>query len=49
MFEKKLNSTNLTTKRPGNGLSAANWDDVVGKIALIDMESDFQIKLEDFQ
>jgi len=46
---EKLNSTNLTTKRPGNGLSAVNWDEVVGKIALIDMESDFQIKLEDFQ
>jgi N,N'-diacetyllegionaminate synthase len=31
---------NLTTKRPGNGLSPMNWDSVVGKIAVQDFNLD---------
>ncbi|KJS31438.1 MAG: hypothetical protein VR64_11595 [Desulfatitalea sp. BRH_c12] len=32
--------TNLTTKRPGTGLSPMVWDDVIGKIAERDYEAD---------
>ena len=30
---EKLNSTNLTTKRPGDGISPFKWDTIIGKKA----------------
>lgn len=30
---ESFNNTNITTKRPGNGLSPMKWDDVIGKTA----------------
>lgn len=36
---------NITTKRPGDGLSADNWDLVMGKVAGYRFEKDEQIKL----
>lgn len=36
---------NLTTKRPGTGMSPMLWDDVIGKISEQDYEKDEQIKI----
>ncbi len=36
---------NLTTKRPGNGVSASFWNDVIGKRAKRDFVNDEQIEL----
>lgn len=36
---------NLTTKRPGNGISPMKWENVIGKIATKDFEKDEMIKL----
>lgn len=36
---------NLTTKRPGNGISPMMWEDVIGKIALRDFEEDELIEI----
>jgi N,N'-diacetyllegionaminate synthase len=35
-----LNETNLTIKRPGNGISPMKWDEVVGSVAKKDYEMD---------
>lgn len=32
--------TNLTTKRPGNGISPMRWNDIIGKTAVRDFEED---------
>ena len=40
-----LDQNNLTTKRPGNGVSAANWDQVIGQTASRDYYIDEQIEL----
>ncbi len=37
---------NITTKRPGTGISAMRWDDVIGKTALLDFNEDDLISLE---
>jgi N-acetylneuraminate synthase len=37
---------NITTKRPGNGISAMRWDEVIGKTALLDFDEDDLISLE---
>ena len=37
---------NITTKRPGVGLSPMKWDDVIGKVAYKDFDEDELIKLE---
>jgi N-acetylneuraminate synthase len=36
---------NITTKRPGNGISAMNWDEVLGKIAIRDFNEDDLLEL----
>lgn len=36
---------NITTKRPGMGLSPMNWDEVIGKVACQDFDEDELIKL----
>jgi len=36
---------NLTTKRPGTGISPMRWDEVLGKIATRDFEEDELIQL----
>jgi N,N'-diacetyllegionaminate synthase len=36
---------NITTKRPGNGISPMNWDDVIGQVAQKDFNEDDLIKL----
>ena len=36
---------NLTVKRPGNGISPMNWDDVIGKVAKRDFVDDELIEL----
>lgn len=35
-----LNETNLTIKRPGNGINPMRWDEIVGTIAIKDYEED---------
>ena len=37
---------NITTKRPGMGLSPMRWDEVIGKVACQDFDEDELIKLE---
>jgi N,N'-diacetyllegionaminate synthase len=36
---------NITTKRPGNGISPMQWDDVIGQVAQTDFNEDDLIKL----
>jgi N,N'-diacetyllegionaminate synthase len=36
--------SNITTKRPGNGISPMQWDDVIGQVALSDFNADDLIK-----
>ena len=40
-----LNKDNITTKRPGNGLSPMKWDDVIGTPSIKDYNVDDQIQL----
>jgi len=40
-----LTEENLTTKRPGNGISPMKWNEVVGKTAIKDFEEDEPIAL----
>jgi N,N'-diacetyllegionaminate synthase len=40
-----LTEENLTVKRPGNGISPMQWDDVIGKKASRDFEEDELIGL----
>lgn len=40
-----LNESNLTTKRPGNGVSPMRWDEVIGQVACRDFEEDELIEL----
>ena len=35
-----LSDANITSKRPGSGISPMQWDDVIGKIALRDFDMD---------
>lgn len=37
---EKLSEENLTTKRPGTGISPIHWDELLGKIAITDIEED---------
>lgn len=37
--------SNITTKRPGNGISPMQWDDVIGQVAQADFNEDDLIKL----
>lgn len=41
-----LTEENLTTKRPGNGISPMKWNEVIGTVALQDFEEDAMIKIE---
>ena len=43
---EKFTEYNITTKRPGTGISAMQWDKVVGKIACKNFDGDELIKLE---
>jgi sialic acid synthase SpsE len=44
---EKLTEQNITTKRPGTGISAMRWDEVLGQIALVDFIEDDLIRLEE--
>lgn len=41
----KFTEQNITTKRPGSGISPMRWDDVIGKIAKRDFEIDENIAI----
>lgn len=43
---EKFTEYNITTKRPGTGISAMRWDEVIGKTALMDFNEDDLISLE---
>jgi len=40
-----FNETNITTKRPGNGISPMRWFDMIGKIAIRDFVEDELIEI----
>ena len=40
---------NITTKRPGNGISPMNWYDILGKVSEYDFEEDMLIKHSEFK
>ncbi|MFI3239528.1 MAG: N-acetylneuraminate synthase [Bacteroidales bacterium] len=40
-----LTEANITTKRPGNGISPMQWDEVIGSVALRDFKYDELIEL----
>ena len=42
-----FSSSNLSTKRPGNGLSPINWPKIIGKKSRNKIKADVQIKLND--
>lgn len=42
---ERLNENNLTTKRPGNGISPMKWYEVLGTIAVRDFQEDELIEL----
>lgn len=42
---ERLTEDNLTTKRPGNGISPMRWNDVVGKTAVRDFAEDELIEV----
>ncbi len=44
-----LSGDNLTTKRPGSGLSPLHWDDVMGRVAKTDMPEDHLITFDDVE
>jgi N,N'-diacetyllegionaminate synthase len=44
---EKFTEHNITTKRPGTGISAMRWDEVIGQIALVDFIEDDLIRLEE--
>jgi N,N'-diacetyllegionaminate synthase len=44
---ERFNENNITTKRPGNGVSPMKWDIVLGKVAAKDFEMDDLIELEE--
>lgn len=43
---ERFTEFNITTKRPGMGISPMKWDEVIGKVACQDFDEDEQIKLE---
>lgn len=42
---ERLSAENLTTKRPGTGISPMAWDDVIGTVALRDFAADELIEI----
>ena len=44
---ERFSENNITTKRPGNGVSPMKWDIVLGKVATKDFEMDDLIELEE--
>ena len=40
---EKFSKKNLTCKRPGNGISPDKVNELVGKVAQVDIKEDFQI------
>uniref|UniRef100_UPI004047A390 N-acetylneuraminate synthase n=1 Tax=Algoriphagus sp. TaxID=1872435 RepID=UPI004047A390 len=44
---EKFTEHNITTKRPGTGISAMRWDEVIGQIAVVDFIEDDLIQLEE--
>ena len=40
-----FSETNITTKRPGNGLTPMLWNDILGEKAKRDYEADDQIEM----
>ena len=43
-----LTVDNLTTKRPGTGISSKEWDTLIGKTALRNISEDAMININDF-
>lgn len=47
---ERLTQDNIWVKRPGkNGIEAKYFDEILGKIAIVDIENDTQLKWSDFQ
>jgi N,N'-diacetyllegionaminate synthase len=44
---EKFKENNLTTKRPGTGISALYWDDIIGLTATRDLSDDEMIRADD--
>uniref|UniRef100_UPI004047AC04 N-acetylneuraminate synthase n=1 Tax=Algoriphagus sp. TaxID=1872435 RepID=UPI004047AC04 len=44
---ERFTEHNITTKRPGTGISAMRWDEVIGQIAVVDFIEDDLIQLEE--
>ena len=44
---EKFTESNLTTKRPGTGISALYWDDIIGLTATRDLSDDEMIRADD--
>jgi N,N'-diacetyllegionaminate synthase len=42
---KKFTEDNLTTKRPGTGISPMRWNEVIGRVAIEDFKEDDMIEL----
>ncbi len=45
---EKFSKSNITTKRPGNGLSPLNWVKIIGKKSRNKIKADTQLKIKDF-
>ena len=45
---EKFSESNITTKRPGNGLSPLNWIKIIGKKSRNKIKADTQLKTKDF-
>ena len=45
LWTAAFDESNLDTKRPGTGLSPAQWDEVVGRVAKRDFGEDELIEL----
>ncbi|MDB4839259.1 N-acetylneuraminate synthase family protein [Amylibacter sp.] len=43
-----LTNENLTTKRPGHGISSKEWDKIIGKTAKVDIEDDTILSFDMF-
>ena len=44
---EKFTEHNITTKRPGTGISAMRWDEVIGQTSKVDFSADDIIRLEE--
>lgn len=45
---EKFSTSNITTKRPGNGISPLNWVKIIGKKSKNNIKADTQLKIKDY-